>query len=43
MKLIININEENEELYWEFMRLKVKYKLKNHAKLLEILIEKAGL
>lgn len=43
MKLIININEEDEDLYWTFMELKSKHKIKTHAELLYMLIKKAKL
>lgn len=43
MKLIININEDDEEIYWKFMELKSKYKLKTHTELLYMLIERSKL
>ena len=36
MRLVINTEED---MYWRFTKLKLKYKVKNHTELLDILLD----
>jgi len=42
MRLNININPEQEKIYWKLAELKVKYKAASWLELLEILIDIEG-